>query len=105
AEIAEHAASLIQVQYAELPAVFDALDAMADAAPVLHPERTSYQGAPELPPIVNLQGYNVLGKGDIAQGFAAADLVLEHTFSTPASHQGYIEPRACVADVPAAGRM
>ncbi|HEV7662819.1 MAG TPA: xanthine dehydrogenase family protein molybdopterin-binding subunit, partial [Chloroflexota bacterium] len=104
-QIAEYAASLIEVEYEELPAVFDALDAMSDAAPVLHPERTSYQGAPELPPIPNLQGYNVLGKGDISQGFAEAELVFEHTFSTPASHQGYIEPRACVVDVSPAGRM
>jgi carbon-monoxide dehydrogenase large subunit len=72
---------------------------MTEAAPVLHPDRSSYAGAPEVPAIRNLQGYNRISKGDLERGFAEADLVFEHTFRTPASHQGYIEPRACVVQV------
>ena len=105
AQIAEQAASLIDVEYEELPAVFDALSAMSDTAPLLHPDRAGYVGAPDLPATPNLQGYNVVGKGDVKQGFAEADLVFEHTFHTPASHQGYIEPRACVVDVLEDGRL
>ena len=39
------------------------------------------------------------------QGFAEADVVVEHEFRTPMVHQGYIEPHACVARVGADGRI
>ncbi len=44
------------------------------------------------------------GHGDIEAGFAAADLVLERTYRTEATHQGYIEPHACVGQMGADGR-
>src|SRR5581483_10335443 len=31
--------------------------------------------------------------------FASADVVVEHTFTTPLTHQGYLEPHACVVRV------
>ena len=37
--------------------------------------------------------------GDVAEGFAAADVVIERDFKTEAAHQGYIEPQACLASV------
>ena len=98
-EIAEQALGLIQVDYAEEPAVFDADQAMSAEAPLVHPRRASYAGAPQLPPIPNLQGFNLIEKGDVEQGFAEAELIFEHTFRTPASHQGYIEPHGCVVQI------
>jgi CO/xanthine dehydrogenase Mo-binding subunit len=94
--IAEHALGLIEVDYEELPGVFEAVEAMSAEAPVLHPQRSTYDGAPELPAIPNLQGFNVIEKGDVEQGFRSSDLVFEHTFRTPSIHQGYIEPHGCV---------
>jgi CO/xanthine dehydrogenase Mo-binding subunit len=35
-----------------------------------------------------------MGRGDVAQGFAEAEVVLERTFRTQTVHQGYIEPDA-----------
>ncbi len=35
-------------------------------------------------------------RGDVAKGFAEADVVVEGTYRTPTVHQGYIEPHACV---------
>ena len=49
--------------------------------------------------------HNVWSKGDIEQGFAEADLVFEHTFTTQMVHQVYIEPHACVAKVEEDGRV
>ncbi|MAV38848.1 MAG: oxidoreductase [Planctomycetaceae bacterium] len=37
-------------------------------------------------------------KGDIAQGFAEADVVVEREFKTATVHQGYIEPHVATAD-------
>ena len=44
------------------------------------------------------------GHGDLEAGFAKADLVIEHTFKTEATHQGYIEPHACLASIGADGK-
>src|SRR5689334_21547838 len=87
-EIAEHALDLIAVEYDELPGVFDAVEAMSESAPEVHPERSSYIGAPELPAIRNLEGYNLIEKGNMEEGFARADRVFEQTFRTPSCHQG-----------------
>ncbi|HEX8969866.1 MAG TPA: xanthine dehydrogenase family protein molybdopterin-binding subunit [Chloroflexota bacterium] len=98
-EQAEQALAAIEVEYDELPAALDPELAMSAQAPVVHPERASYAGAPDLPPIHNLQGFNLIEKGNVEQGFAEAELIFEHTFGTPAAHQGYIEPHGCVVHV------
>jgi CO/xanthine dehydrogenase Mo-binding subunit len=99
-DVAEEALNLIQVEYEELPAVFDAEAAMQPDAPVLHPDLLSYAGRDwELPPIPNVHSHYVHDRGDLAQGLAEADFVVEHTFRTALMHQGYIEPQACVVKV------
>jgi CO/xanthine dehydrogenase Mo-binding subunit len=100
AEIAEDALTLIDVQYEELPHVKDPLEAMREGAPLVHDEAWAYDGVPaparELP---NVSSLVELVRGDVAQGFAECDRVFEHTFSLAGTHQGYLEPHACVVDV------
>ena len=101
-DAAEEACSLIDVEYEELPAVFDVLDAMKPDAPVLHDNAPAYDGAPK--DIMAPAGGNVVnkltfGKGDIEKGFAEADLVLEHTFRMPIHHQGYLEPQSFLVKI------
>src|SRR5687768_4701010 len=45
-DAAEEALALIDVEYEELPAVFDPLQALGEDAPILHPEVNSYIGLP-----------------------------------------------------------
>lgn len=96
-DAAEAAAALIEVEYAELPAVFDADEAIEAGAPVLHerPEEYKY-GGKQRPPVPhhNMQGYDVMTQGDVEAGFRAAARTFEHTFTTPRYFAGYIEPRA-----------
>src|SRR5215831_16749169 len=47
-DTAEEALALIDVEYEELPAVFDPLAALEQDAPILHPEVNSYIGLPKL---------------------------------------------------------
>jgi CO/xanthine dehydrogenase Mo-binding subunit len=47
----------------------------------------------------NIAKISEFGHGDVEAGFAEADVVVERTFKTEATHQGYIEPHACVASV------
>ena len=99
-EIADEALLLIDVQYEELPPVFDPEQAMLSGAPVLHEAMESYAGLPQPPSGVNnVFAHNSWSKGDIQQGFEEADLVFEHTFTTQLAHQGYIEPHACVVHI------
>jgi CO/xanthine dehydrogenase Mo-binding subunit len=101
-DAAEEAVNLIDVEYEELPAVFDVLEAMQPGAPVLHDNAPAYDGAPA--DIMAPAGGNVVnkltwGKGDIEEGFAQADLVLEHTFRVPIHHQGYLEPQSFLVKI------
>jgi carbon-monoxide dehydrogenase large subunit len=106
-DAAEEGAQLVDVQYEELPAVFDPLEAMEPGAPLLHPELRSYVGFPEYVPesLRNVHARMEVNRGDVAQGFAKADLVLEHTFRTGTMHQGYLEPHATVVNINENGRV
>ncbi len=101
-EAAEEAVRLIEVDYDDLPTVFEPHEALADDAPVLHPDAASYLtvrgGTRDLPGHLNVQGELVAGQSpeEVEAAFAAADRVFEHTFRTPRQHQGFIEPHGAV---------
>jgi len=107
-EIAEEAIGLIDVQYEELPYVEDPIEALKPSAPLIHEDRNKYRNAAKLPegmPGHNLQSYVLWKNGDLDAGFAKAARIFEHTFRTPLSHHGYIEPCACTVQVHADGRV
>ena len=107
-EAAEQALDLIRVEYEELPAVFDVLDAMRPEAPRVHDDVRTYKGGeaatliPDVPNGLTVVRY---GKGDVEQGFSESDLVLEHTFRVPIRHTGYIEPHASLIHIDPDGRV
>ena len=107
-EAAEAALLRIDVDYEVLPAVFDPMDAMRPEAPLLHDDVASYAGAPLnvlATDVHNGQTRLAWAKGDIDEGFRQADVVLEHTFSIPSRHQGYLEPFASVLAIDDDGRI
>ncbi len=92
--IAEEALELIDVQYELLPPVLDVLEAMKPDAPVLLSGlRTDELGKRGDHP-TNVAAHFRHERGDIAKGFAQADVVVERTFKTAMVHQGYLEPQA-----------
>jgi len=106
--IAEAAAAAVDVEYEELPAVLDPEAAIAAGAGPFHPNDALFKYAfGERPPRPhrNMQGYDILRKGEPEAVFAAADRVFEHTFSTPRTHAGYIEPRATLVWIDDAGAV
>ena len=106
-DMAEDALASIDVEYEEMPAVFDAHEAMKSEAPLLHPDYRSYAHAPQkfFSDIPNVHSHVTWKLGDIDKGFALAKRVFEHTFNTPAVHQGYIEPHAAVVAIDPDGRV
>lgn len=103
-DIAEEALRRIEVTYEALPHVLDVIDAMAADAPVLHQDlfTQGLAAKPDRPSNIATRGH--LQRGDAAEAFARADVVVEGSYRTAAVHQGYIEPHACVAAWAADGR-
>ena len=90
--IAAAALELIEVEYEVLPHVIDVDAAMAPDAPILHDwVKTDGIDGP-----TNISNIMTVKTGDVDQGFAESDLVLEREFKSAAVHQGYIEPQACI---------
>ncbi len=104
-DIAEEALALIDVEYEDLPAVFDPIEAIQADAPILHENPAAYEGAPAERPHPNVQSVLRFKLGDVEAGFREADRILEHTFRTQLDHQGYLEPHAGVVAIDDAGRV
>jgi xanthine dehydrogenase molybdenum-binding subunit len=96
--IAEEAARLIRVEYEPLPPVLWVLDAMRDDAPVLLPDlRTQSIAGQKGNRQTNIARHYRYEKGNVAEGFKQAKVVIERTFDTATVHQGYIEPHNATA--------
>ncbi|NOD62192.1 MULTISPECIES: xanthine dehydrogenase family protein molybdopterin-binding subunit [unclassified Ruegeria] len=91
---ARDALKLIEVEYEVLPHVTDVDKAMASDAPIIREGAADYSVPEGMHP--NVVRYHESGHGDVEAGFAEADLVIEDSFVTEATHQGYIEPHACL---------
>lgn len=110
-DAAQEAIERIVVDYEELPGVFDVLAAMEPGAPLVHEDQMAYERA-EVPglalnpvPGSNVSYHFKLRRGDVEAGFAAADLVVEDTFSTPFIQYAHLEPHVTVALYDSAGVM
>ncbi|RWO21573.1 xanthine dehydrogenase family protein molybdopterin-binding subunit [Mesorhizobium sp.] len=103
ARTARQALKLIEVDYEVLPHVTDVDEAMKHSAPVL--DDTIFTEGLEQKPVKpsNVTKRSQYGHGDIHEGFGQADYVVERSFKTEQTHQGYIEPHACVASVSSEG--
>ncbi|MCY4208464.1 MAG: xanthine dehydrogenase family protein molybdopterin-binding subunit [Roseovarius sp.] len=94
---AQEALKAIIVDYEVLPNVTDVDTAIREGAPILHAGRsdgTVPEGASR-----NIMSRVEFGHGDVEAGLAKADRVVERSFKTEATHQGYIEPHACLAQM------
>jgi CO/xanthine dehydrogenase Mo-binding subunit len=97
AAIAEHAATLIEVDYEPLPAVRDFDAATADDATLVHPDWEGYEADDSLLRKRNTLGYSTIVKGDADAAMAAADVVVSSRFVTDPVQGVPIEPRAVIA--------
>lgn len=95
AETAERALELIELEIKELPAYYTSEAARAPDAVLLHDNK---------PGNVERDVHNQFG--DLAQGFAAADLVREETFNCAEINHAQIEPHASMSEYdPLTGRL
>ena len=87
-ETARRAVRRIEVEYEDLPAVFDPQEAMRPGAPTLH------ESAPD-----NVVKRIPIRRGDAERALAAADLVVENAYDTQQVEHAYLEPEAGLAYV------
>jgi CO/xanthine dehydrogenase Mo-binding subunit len=99
AKTAKAALKLIEVEYRLHKHVTDVDEAMTAKAPVLHKDCFTKGVKPTPDKPSNIANVSEFGHGNIKKGFKQADLIIERTFRTEQTHQGYIEPHACVASV------
>jgi CO/xanthine dehydrogenase Mo-binding subunit len=98
-ETAEEALSLIDVDYEELPAVFEAEEALRDEAPLVHEvdkynARSVYLASWHPVPGTNIIHQASNQRGDVEAALKKADYVFEDTFRASQIHHSYMEPHA-----------
>jgi selenium-dependent xanthine dehydrogenase len=89
-EIAAQALDLIHVEYEPLPVVGGPVYARREDAPLVHEEWKTG----------NLLKHIKVRHGDLAKGFAEADVIVERTYHTPTTEHAFLEPECSIA-VPA----
>jgi CO/xanthine dehydrogenase Mo-binding subunit len=99
ATTARKALKLIKVDYEVLPHVTDVDEAVKPSAPLLHADMFTEGVEPKPKKASNIAKRSEFGHGDVEAGFKQADFIVERSFRTEQSHQGYIEPHACLASV------
>jgi CO/xanthine dehydrogenase Mo-binding subunit len=104
-EAAEAALAAIEAVYEPLPRVLDLAAALAPGAPLVHEGWQAYTAIPILQRDGNVCNRARIVVGDVERGWAEADRVFEHRFTTAMVHQGYTEPRAAVAAWDSSGQV
>ncbi|MDY6973983.1 MAG: molybdopterin cofactor-binding domain-containing protein, partial [Thermodesulfobacteriota bacterium] len=104
-ETASEALDLIEVEYDELPPLFDPETAINSDAVRIHDEVDSYVTIWPLIRYGNVSSHVRIKRGDIERGFEESDFLFEDRFTTPMQHHGYMEPHAATAYVDPTGKV
>jgi len=89
------AMKLIEVDYEDLAPLTDPITAMRPDAPVLHPDLGDD----------NICVHYKIRKGDVDEGFARADVIIESEYHTPVQEHAYLQPEAGLAYIDEEGRI
>ena len=92
-EIATRALELIEVDYEVLPAVFDPDEAFKVGAPIIHDEKDAI-GIKDAQRNLVAEAHALVG--NIDQGFAESDVIIEREYRVQQVQQASIEPHICM---------
>jgi len=108
-KVAEEALELIDVEYEQLPAVFDEIEAMKEGAPRIHDvvQRRQDDGTPGDEAVERNIGVHVAHKpvGDVEKGFQEAGYIIEERAYTSKQRQAPLETFQCIASFNAEGKL
>ncbi len=99
---AEEALNLIDVEYEEIPGVYDALEAISQDAPLVHEHHPISDNDAAYFGMRPQQGTNICHRfrirhGNVQTGFEAADVIVEETYRIAGAQHVHMEPHASVA--------
>ena len=97
AHVAEEALRLIDIQYEVLPPVVTVEDAMREGASILHDDLKTSELGEQTDTVSNIAEHFQHKKGNTAQGFSEAAVIVEREYRAKTVHQGYIEPHNATA--------
>jgi CO/xanthine dehydrogenase Mo-binding subunit len=103
--MAQAALALIEVDYDELPALMSPDEALAAGAAAIHEHFGDYvrRFAGTLPN--NVCAHTVMSEGDVAAGFASAEVIVEGSYETQPQVHCYMEPCGALAELDDNGRV
>lgn len=106
-EIARAALSLIHIEYRILPAVFTIDEALAPNAPVLHEDFASYSKIYDTSTCThpNELTNTLITVGNIDEGFAQCDVIVDKWYQMEAQYHAYLEPATALASVDGMGKV
>src|SRR5262245_28047160 len=109
---AQDALDGVMVEYERLPAAITIDEALAEDASLVWPDgmpgesgEAAAHGADvggegaKAPKLSNVASRTHFGRGDVAAGFAAADVVVERQFTMPVVHQNPLESHGCAVQI------
>ncbi len=108
--MARQGARQVQVDYQELPAVFDVMEAIRPDAPIIHDRIRPSGSFADLKNLLPREQSNIalhykLRHGNIEEGFASADRIFEDVFSTAPVAAIPLELLVSVASTEASGKV
>jgi CO/xanthine dehydrogenase Mo-binding subunit len=89
------AVKLIRVEYEDLPVVTDPVEAMKPDSPRVHQHIGDS----------NICVHYKIRKGNVEEGFAQADVIVESEYRTPVQEHAYLQPEAGLAYLDEEGRL
>ena len=98
-EIASEAVDLIEVDYEVLTPVLDPMEAIEPDAPLVHPDLGGYayvEAAFSPQPGTNVAHVQKVRKGDLDQGFAEAEWVVEREYTNPSVQHVPLETHVAI---------
>jgi len=91
---ARRARDLVRVDYEPLPVVSDTREAMRPGAPLIHADKPG-----------NILYHIPIRKGNLQEGLAQADVIVEGEISTPFVEHAYMQPEAGIGYIDEEGRV
>ncbi len=93
-KIAREAEKLLDIQYEDIPAIYNPLEALEEGSLKVHPDYGS-----------NVFCHYRIRRGDVDEAFKSADVVIEGVYETPAQEHAYLQPEAGISHIDEEGRI
>ena len=93
-DTANEALEMIKVDFEEIPAVYDPMEAIEEGAPIIHVGKKD-----------NISIFSDLNCGDVEKGFNDSDIIIEDEFNTQAQSHCCMEVHSVVAKWELTGRV